>query len=188
MMGKAMAMRKRGLELARPNAAGVDVGSASHFVAVSPDRDDHPVRKLKSFTYQLNQIADWLGACSVDTVAMESSGVYLIPLFELVEARGFTVLRAISPQRDMLLSYQSRHIQHMLKALAQINVQLGNVISDIAGERGLKIVRAIIAGERDRVTLARLKNGHIRASESRRRALLKRDRSGPTQPRRSGQS
>ena len=69
-----MAMRKRGavLELAHPNAAGIDVGSASHFVAVPPDRDDQPVREFQSFTDQLHQIADWLAACGVDTVAMES--------------------------------------------------------------------------------------------------------------------
>jgi len=206
-----MAMRRRAtLELAHPNAAGIDIGSASHFVAVPPDRDDCPVREFKSFTDELHRIADWLHDCGVDTVAMESTGVYWIPLFEVLEARGFTVLlvnarhvknvsgrksdvldcqwlqqlmsygllagafrpndevcavRAVSRQRDMLLSYQARHVQHMQKALTQMNVQLANVISDIVGETGQKIVRAIVAGERDGRVLAKLKNAHIRASE-----------------------
>lgn len=54
------------------NAAGIDIGSASHFVAVPPDRDDEPVREFPSFTDDLNALADWLDACGVDTVAMES--------------------------------------------------------------------------------------------------------------------
>ena len=80
------------LTVTHPNAAGIDIGSAAHFVAVPPDRDDEPVREFPSFTVDLNAIADWLVACRVDTVAMESTGVYWIPLFELLESRGFTVL------------------------------------------------------------------------------------------------
>ena len=80
------------LTITHPNAAGVDIGSEAHFVAVPPDRDDEPVREFPSFTVDLNAIADWLAACGVDTVAMESTGVYWIPLFELLESRGFTVL------------------------------------------------------------------------------------------------
>ena len=80
------------LTITHPNAAGIDIGSAAHFVAVPPDRDDEPVREFPSFTVDLNAIADWLAACKVDTVAMESTGVYWIPLFELLESRGFTVL------------------------------------------------------------------------------------------------
>ena len=80
------------LTLTHPNAAGIDIGSASHFVAVPPDRDDEPVREFKSFTVDLNALADWLQACGIDTVAMESTGVYWIPLYELLDRRGFTVL------------------------------------------------------------------------------------------------
>jgi transposase len=146
----------------------------------------------------------------VDVVAMESTGVYWIPLYELLESRGFTVylvnarnvknvsgrksdvldcqwlqqlmsygllstafrpkeeicvLRAISRQREMLVQYQAKHIQHMQKALTQMNVKLDNVISDIVGVTGQKIVRAILAGERDARTLAQLRDGRIRASE-----------------------
>ena len=61
------------LTITHPNAAGIDIGSASHFVAVPPDRDDEPVREFASFTVDLNAIADWLHACGVDTVAMEST-------------------------------------------------------------------------------------------------------------------
>ena len=75
-------------------------------------------------------------------------------------------LRAVSRQRDMLLAYQARHVQHMQKALTQMNVQLANVISDIVGETGQKIVRAIISGERDGKVLAKMKNVRIRASEA----------------------
>ena len=92
-----MAQRNRslgraGLQLTHPNAAGIDIGSASHYVAVPPDRDDEPVREFSAFTADLNRLADWLTACEVDTVAMESTGVYWIALFELLDARGFTVL------------------------------------------------------------------------------------------------
>ena len=92
-----MAQRKRpttqaAISLTHPNAAGIDIGSAAHFVAVPPDRDDDPVREFASFTTDLHRLADWLDACNVDTVAMESTGVYWIPLYELLESRGFTVL------------------------------------------------------------------------------------------------
>lgn len=206
-----MASRKRvEFELAHPNAAGIDIGAAGHFVAVPPDRDDEPVREFPSFTADLHRLADWLTTCGVDTVAMESTGVYWIPLFELLESRGFTVylvnarhvknvsgrksdvldcqwlqqlmsfgllagafrprgdfcaLRAVGRQREMLLDYQSRHVQHMQKALTQMNIQLAQVISDVAGETGQKIIRAMLAGERDGQVLAKLRHGRIRASE-----------------------
>ena len=83
---------QQALSLTHPNAAGIDIGSASHFVAVPPDRDDEPVREFPSFTADLNRLADWLEACGVDTVAMASTGVYWIPLYELLDARRFTVL------------------------------------------------------------------------------------------------
>ncbi|MGF6966463.1 transposase [Paraburkholderia sp. WC7.3g] len=87
-----MAMRTRTtLEIACPNAAGIDIGSASHYVAVPADRDDEPVREFKSFTCELEKLATWLTACGIDTVAMESTGVYWIPVYELLESRGFTV-------------------------------------------------------------------------------------------------
>jgi transposase len=210
MVEDAVARRKREFELAFPNAAGIDIGSASHFVAVPADRAEEAVREFKSFTADLEGLADWLRTCEVDTVAMESTGVYWIPLYELLEARGFTVylvnarhvknvsgrksdvldcqwlqqlmsygllsgafrpkdeicaLRALTRQREMLVKYQAQHIHHLQKALAQMNVQLANVISDITGLTGMKIIRAIIAGERDPAQLAKLRHERIRASE-----------------------
>ncbi len=197
------------LTITHPNAAGIDIGSASHFVAVPPDRDDDSVREFPSFTVDLLALADWLTACGVDTVAMESTGVYWIPLFELLESRGFTVLlvnarhvknvsgrksdvldcqwlqqlmtygllsgafrppeqicmlRSLWRQRAMLLRSQGRHVQHMQKALTQMNIQLTNVLSDIVGESGQKILRAILAGERDAQVLGKMKNVRVRAS------------------------
>ena len=197
--------------ITHPRAAGIDIGSASHFVAVPPESTDESVREFASFTSDLNELADWLRTCGVDTVAMESTGVYWIPLYELLEARGFKVmlvnarhvkgvpgrksdvidcqwlqqlmtygllrgsfrppeqvciLRSLWRQRGMLLKSQSRHIQHMQKALMQMNIQLANVIADVAGETGLKILRAIAGGERDPRILARMKNSRIRAGEN----------------------
>ena len=80
------------LAITHPNAAGIDIGSASHYVAVPPDRDVQAVREFPGFTVDPNALADWLKPCRVDMVAMESTGVYWIPLFELLESRGFTVL------------------------------------------------------------------------------------------------
>ncbi len=182
-----------------PDAAGIDIGGSSHFVAVPTDRDARPVREFNNFTANLYELADWLSQCRIKTVAMESTGVYWIPLYELLESRGFEVflvnahhvknvpgrksdvidcqwiqrlhsygllqasfrptdeicqLRAYMRQRQSLIQYASQHVQHMQKALAQMNVQLCNVVDDITGVTGMKIIRAIIAGERCPHTLA----------------------------------
>jgi transposase len=208
--GRRKRARKASFELAHPDCAGIDVGCSSHFVAVPADRDSQPVREFGSFTDDLRRLADWLSACGIRTVVMESTGVYWIALYELLESRGFAVylvnarhvknvsgrksdvldcqwirelmsfgllrgafrpsqevcaLRAVMRQRDMLLASQARHVQHMQKALAQMNIQLANVISDLVGETGQRIVRAIVAGERDRNRLAALRGPRIHASE-----------------------
>lgn len=209
MAQRNRAVSRSGLTLTHPNAAGIDIGSAAHFVAVPPDRDEQPVREFSSFTADLNRLADWLEACGIDIVAMESTGVYWIALYELLDARGIAVLlvnarhvknvsgrksdvldcqwlqqlmsygllrgafrpadgvcvlRSLSRQREMLLRGQARHVQHMQKALTQMNIQLTNVISDVAGDTGQKILRAIVAGERDGHVLAAMKNARIQAS------------------------
>jgi transposase len=79
------------MERMNVDAAGIDIGSASHFVAVPEDRDERPVREFAAYTADLYQLADWLQACGVKTVAMESTGVYWIPLFQILEERGFEV-------------------------------------------------------------------------------------------------
>ena len=80
-----------GLTVIHPQAAGVDVGNSSHYVAVRPERDAQPVRRLECFTADLYRLADWLQSCGVKTVAMQSTGVYWIPLYDILEARGFEV-------------------------------------------------------------------------------------------------
>jgi len=181
------------------NAAGIDVGSERHLVAVPEGRDEVTVREFKAFTTDLQALADWLEACSVKTVAMESTGVYWIPLFEMLERRGFevklvdarraknvpgrksdvldcqwlqqlhtygllsgafrpsdevSVLRNYVRQREMLVQASTTHIQHMQKALQQMNLLLHNVVSDVTGVTGMKILKAIIAGERNPEVLA----------------------------------
>ncbi len=191
------------------NAAGVDVGSEFHFVAVPPDRDEQPVRKFAAFTADLAALADWLAACGVETVVMESTGVYWIPLFELLESRGFAVLlvdprrlksvpgrktdvvdcqwlqqlhtfgllsgafrpveevvvlRAYLRQRAMLVQYAAQHVQHMQKALAQMNVKLDKVLSDVTGVTGMAILEAILDGQRDPVALAEFRDERCKQS------------------------
>src|SRR5271165_4583498 len=80
-----------GLEVVHPHAAGIDVGNSAHYVAVRPDRDPEPVRRFECFTADLHRLADWLKSCGVKTVAMQSTGVYWIPLYEILEERGFQV-------------------------------------------------------------------------------------------------
>jgi transposase len=187
------------LEQINLNAAGVDIGAEEIFVAVPKGRDEESVRVFPTFTSDLRRIADWLEACGVETVAMESTGVYWIPLYEMLESRGFEVnlvnarhvknvsgrksdildcqwiqqlhtygllqpsfrptericaIRSLVRHRDMLIQYRAAHIQHMQKALHLMNIQLTNVLSDITGVTGMKIIRAIVAGERDREVLA----------------------------------
>ena len=80
-----------GLEVVHPYAAGIDVGNGAHYVAVRPDRDPEPVRRFECFTADLHRLADWLRRCGVKTVAMQSTGVYWIPVYEVLEERGFQV-------------------------------------------------------------------------------------------------
>jgi transposase len=90
------------LERINPHAAGIDCGSAEHVVAVPPDRDETPVRSFATFTGDLHRLADWLTACRVTSVAMEATGVYWIPIYEILDARGFTVLLV-----------HARHVKHV---------------------------------------------------------------------------
>jgi transposase len=80
-----------GLEVVHPHAAGIDVGNGMHYVAVRPDRDPQPVRRFECFTADLHRLADWLQRCGVKTVAMQSTGVYWIPIYEILEERGIQV-------------------------------------------------------------------------------------------------
>ncbi len=91
--GKRRNRKKKGMCLSdRPlvevSAAGVDIGAREIYVAVPPDRDAEPVRMFATFTEDLQRMVEWLEACGVKTVAMESTGVYWIPLYEMLDARG----------------------------------------------------------------------------------------------------
>ena len=197
------------LEQICPDAAGIDCGASAHFVAVPPDRAATPVRSFRTFTTDLHALADWLVACHVTTVAMEATGVYWIPLFEILEARGLTVLlvnarhvkqvagrksdvtdcewlrdllmvgllrgsfrpaaaivplRAYLRHRATLLESASAYVQRMQKALIQMNVQLTLVVSDITGLTGLRIIRDIVAGQRDPHRLAAHRDRRCHAS------------------------
>ena len=181
------------------NAAGIDVGATEHWVAVPEDRDEEPVRRFGAFTAALYVLAEWLRQCQIETVVMESTGVYWITLFEVLEERGFDVklvdahyarqvpgrktdvkdcqwlqelhtygllrgafrpedevcvLRSYLRQRSMLVAMASRAVQHMQKALEQMNLKLTEVVSDINGKTGMEIIHAILAGERDPQRLA----------------------------------
>jgi transposase len=79
------------LPVLRPHAAGIDVGSEEHYVSVSPDQDPEPVRRFGCYTSDLRRMAEWLKACRIETVAMEATGVYWVPVFEILEEYGFEV-------------------------------------------------------------------------------------------------
>src|SRR3990167_5322044 len=79
------------MPILHPHAAGIDVGAEEHWVCVPADRDAQPIQQLSAFTCDLHRLADWLHACGITTVAMESTGVYWIPLCQILEARGFEV-------------------------------------------------------------------------------------------------
>jgi len=209
---------RRDLSPVHPDAAAIDIGATMHVAAVGPDRDADPVRTFQTFTDDLHRLADWLARCGIKTVAMESTGVYWIPAYEVLEQRGFEVvlvnardakhvpgrktdvsdaqwlqrlheygllrgsfrpqaeiagLRAYLRQRERLLDYAAAHIQHMQKALTQMNLQLHHVVSDITGVTGMRIIRAIVAGERDPATLASYRDVRCHATvETVRQALV----------------
>jgi len=97
MMAKRRECRAVVLE---PDAAGVDIGAEEIYVAVPPDRDEESVRMFSTFTCDLHALADWLVQCRIRTVAMESTGVYWIPMFQILEARGLEVYLVNAPCRD----------------------------------------------------------------------------------------
>lgn len=192
------------------NAAGLDIGSEEIWVCVPEGRDEEAVRVFPSFTPDLYALADWLEACGIETVAMESTGVYWIPIYEILEKRGFEVylvnarhiknvpgkktdlmdcqwiqqlhtygllqasfrpkaemvaLRSYIRNRDNLTRYRSAHIQHMQKALHLMNLLLPKVITDITGQTGMKIIRAIVAGTHDPLQLAQYRDPRCRSTE-----------------------
>lgn len=192
-------------------AAGINIGSRSHFVAVPEGIDEQPVREFSTFTGDLERLAEWLSACGVTTVAMESTGIYWIPVLEILESRRLEVklgnarhvknvpgrksdvldcqwlqqlhsygllrgaflpveqvctLRAYVRQRATLVRSAASYIQRMQKALAQMNLQLHNVVTDITGMTGVRIIKAILGGERNPNILAAMRDRRCKNSES----------------------
>lgn len=202
---------KSEMPVVNPHAAGIDIGSEFHVCAVASGASDEPVQTFGTFTGDLHRLACWLKACGITTVAMESTGVYWLPAYEILEEKGFEVylvnarearnvpgrktdvndaqwlqklhqfgllrasfrptqevatLRAYLRQRERLLEFRAAHIQHMQKAMMQMNVQLHHVVTDITGVTGMKIIRAIVAGERDAEKLAALRDVRCKKSEA----------------------
>jgi transposase len=202
----------KGLQVLNPNAAGIDIGSTEHFVCVGAhlvQSGEQRIRQFGSFTQDLDQLVKWLKDCGVTTVAMESTGVYWIPVFQklvqagieaiLVHAQhvrhvpgrktdmkdcewlqqlhtygllpgafrpsdGICRMRSVMRHRANLVSQAGEQVQLMQKALQQMNILLHHVVSDLDGETGLRILDAIVAGERDPEQLVALRDERIKRS------------------------
>jgi transposase len=212
------------LQTLNPHAAGIDIGATELWVCVPPSAVASPllavpgvppalpphVRRFGAFTADLHAIAAWLRQCQVTTVAMESTGVYWIPLYDRLESEGFEVLlvdprqvqrapnrpktdvhdcqgiqrlhslglltaafrptepirvwRSYQRHRATLIEDAGRHLQRIEKALEQMNVKLPEVVSDLTGLTGMRIVRAIVRGERDPKALATLRDHRCKES------------------------
>ena len=212
-MAKAGENEKNGIEsiqMIHSAAAGIDIGASEIYVAVSDNRSDNPVRRFDTFTEDLHKAARWLKECGIESVAMESTGVYWIPVFQILERYGFDVIlvnarhvknvpgrktdvqdcqwlqylhsvgllngsfrpaqeicevRSLLRHRGNLVKSASSEVQRMQKSLTQMNLQIHNVISDITGVTGTKIIDAILAGERDPYKLADLSDPRIKADK-----------------------
>lgn len=195
-----------------PHAAGIDIGATSHWVCVPEDAvtaEQSPVREFGAFTKDLDELVEWLLKCQVKTVAMESTGVYWIPLFQKLEKAGLEVilvnarhvrhvpgrktdlkdcqwlqqlhsygllngsfrpsddiccLRSLMRHRDNLGQSCKQQVQHMQQALNYMNVHLHHAVNDLTGETGMRILNAIVQGQRDAKELVKLRDPHITKS------------------------
>ena len=208
---QTMLTKNNQLAMVNPNVAGIDVGAKSIFVCAGHSDGSQEVREFSTFTVDLKSMVTWLQKLGVKSVAMESTGVYWIPSYDLLAEAGLEVflvnprtIKAINRkktdvedcqwiqqlhsygllkgsfrpgddgvtfrgyvrQRQRLTQDSSIQIQLMHKSLAQMNVQLNQVLSDIAGTTGLDIIRAIVAGERDPQKLAKLRHVNCRRKRS----------------------
>jgi transposase len=206
--------------VANPHAAGIDIGSKEHYVAVPLGRDETNVRHFSAYTEGLIEMAKWLHQCGVSTVAMESTGVYWLPVYQHLEAAGFEVLlvdargvkyvpgrksdvqdcqwlqelhtfgllrgafrpadmicqlRSFLRHRKNLVEECSRHVLRMQKMLQEMNVLLHHVLSDVTGESGLRILDAILAGERTPQKLAQMADRRVQKSAAEIAAALQGD-------------
>lgn len=199
-----------GMRRMHAHAAGVDIGAIEIVACVAGAENTQIVKAFGNYTVDLQALAQWMKSYQIQTVAMESTGVYWIPLFEELERQGFecllissrslrrvagrksdisdaqwiqtlhtygllegsfrpqgelVVLRTLLRHRSQLVEHRSPHIQHMQKALLQMNVQLSQAVTDITGMTGQKIMRAILAGERDPQMLAAMREPGCKKSE-----------------------
>jgi len=209
-LGRRIWSEHPGLDVVHRDAAGIDIGSREHYVAVGPDRDAEPVRMFGGFTADLQRMAGWLKECGIATVVMQSTGVYWIPVYDVLEQNGFDVwlvnaretrnlpgrksdvqesqwllklhtygllrksfrpaqdiraLRTCWRERAEYVQQAGTCIQRMQKALTEMNVQLSTVLSDLSGVTGMRILRAIAAGERDGMRLAEFRDPNVKASK-----------------------
>jgi len=211
MMSNKTKVDWKALDIVHPHAAGIDIGGSEHWVAIAPERDQQPVRSFQCFTADLEQMADWLVDRGVRSVAMQSTGVYWIPVFEILPQHGLEVFRVnarhtknlpgrksdiaecqwllklhtfgllnnrfppsdeirtartLWRHRGGLVAQASSAIQRMQKALTEMNIQLANVLSDLSGVSGRRILQAILKGERDPKVLATLADPNVKASRT----------------------
>lgn len=204
--------KQTALDPIRPMVAGIDIGGTEHWVC-GPEggRDEREVRVFGATTPELMKMAAWLRKLGVESIAMESTYVYWIPVYEVLEEAGFEVvlvnartlknvpgrktdmhdcqwlqllhscgllsgsfrpredvcrLRALQRQRSNLIDERSRIVHWMQKSLDQMNVRVHRAVSDITGATGMKIVRAIVDGERDPLKLAALRDKRCKKSEA----------------------
>lgn len=208
-LGRRIWSEQPGLDVVHRDAAGIDIGSREHYVAVGPDRDSEPVRVFGCFTAELQRLAEFLAKCRIKTVVMQSTGVYWIPVYDVLEQAGFEVwlvnardtknlpgrksdvqesqwllklhtygllrksfrpvpeiraLRTCWRERAEYVQQAGSCIQRMHKALTEMNVQLGTVLSDLSGTTGMSILRSIVGGERDGRKLAQFRDPRVKAS------------------------
>lgn len=209
-LGRRIWSDRPGLEVVHRDGAGIDIGSREHYVAVGPDRDAEPVRTFECFTADLHRMAKWLKECGIKSVVLQSTGVYWIPVYDVLEQYGFDVWlvnaretrnlpgrksdvqesqwllklhaygllrKSFRPQAEILrvrtcwreraeyVQQAGACIQRMHKALTEMNVQLSTVLSDLSGVTGMRILRAIVEGERDGVRLAEFRDPNVKASQ-----------------------
>jgi transposase len=201
-----------GISRIQPHAAGMDIGAHEIWVCVpGEEADTQIIRLFGTYTADLHAIGEWLQEHQIRTIAMESTGVYWIPIFEYLESLGFqcclissrsikrvpgrksdvedcqwiqtlhsygllessfrpeadlVALRTLLRHRAQLIQHRAPHIQHMQKAMLQMNIQLSQAISDVTGQTGQHIIRAIIDGERDPYKLAKLRNYRCKKDEA----------------------
>jgi transposase len=197
------------ISIVNPDAGGIDIGSEELFVCIPRDRDEEPVRCFGTYTEDLHALAKWLVARDIKTVAIESTGVYWIPVYDvlteygikvcLVNARhiknvpgrksdvrdcewlmdlhilgllrasfipseGIVKMRSYWRYRESLIELRATHIQHMQKALTQMNVRLTEVITDVTGVTGMNIMRAIANGQTQPEELLKHRNKRCKAT------------------------